>query len=127
MRVLIVDDDRTTAELTGECLTMEPGVSVQLAFDGAEALQSVVQFRPHTVLLDVQLPDASGVELAPRLKAACTGSALRIVIFSGSSDDPSPLPAGVDAWLSKPAHLDKLLDCIFCARERQCGVRDSSA
>ena len=115
MRVLIVDDDSTTAELTAECLMMDQSVLVRTAGNGATALRSVSEFEPDVILLDVELPDVSGLDLAPRLKLACRAHAPRIIIFSGSVQeaDPQNLPYGVDGWLTKPAHLDTLLDCIF--------------
>ncbi|WP_158685935.1 response regulator [Achromobacter spanius] len=115
MRVLIVDDDSTTAELTAECLMMDPGVSVRTTGDGAGALLAMAEFMPDVVLLDVELPDASGLDLAPKLKSFVPGRVPRIIIFSGSvqGSDPLHLPNGVDAWLTKPAHLSTLLDCIF--------------
>lgn len=117
MRILIVDDATISAELTAECLMMEPDVSVQIAGDGATALRTMAEFQPDAVLLDVDLPDASGLDLAPQLKAMNEGRLPRIIIFSGSVRQcaPSLLPAGVDAWLTKPAHLDELLACIFGA------------
>lgn len=101
VRVLIVDDDSVSAQLTAECLMMEPGVSVQIATDGASALRAVTEVVPDTILLDIDLPDASGLDLAPKLKAHCGGHALRIIIFSGSAPDLDAkfLPDGVEAWL----------------------------
>ena len=115
MRVLIVDDDSTTADLTAECLMMDESVSVLTAGDGATALRAAIEFKPDVILLDVELPDASGLELAPRLKVACRAHVPRVVIFSGSVPEahPDSLPFCVDAWLTKPAHLDTLLDTIF--------------
>lgn len=123
MRVLIVDDDSTTAELTAECLMMDPGISVRTAGDGATALRTMAEFKPDVVLLDVHLPDASGIELAPQLKAVHPDYVPRIVVFSGSvrGADCLPLPYAVDGWLAKPAKLDALLDCIF----RPTGVKRS--
>lgn len=115
MRILIVDDDSATAELTAECLMMDPNVAVRTVGDGASALRAVSEFAPDVILLDIQLPDVSGLELAPRLKVVCRECRPRVIIFSGSvpEADPNSLPAGVDAWLTKPAHLEQLLDCIF--------------
>lgn len=115
MRVLIVDDDTTTAELTAECLMLDPAVSVRIAGDGATALLTMAEFEAEAILLDVHLPDTTGLELAPHLKALRPGRAPRIIIFSGSASQAelSELPNGVDAWLSKPAHLDALLACIL--------------
>ncbi|MDH0092731.1 response regulator [Achromobacter mucicolens] len=117
-----MDDDSTTADLTAECLMMDQSVSVRTAGDGATALRTMNEFAPDVVLLDVELPDASGLELAPQLKNAGQGRT-RIIIFSGSvpKSDTAPLPYGVDVWLTKPAHLDELLDCIF----RPTGARKS--
>jgi DNA-binding response OmpR family regulator len=116
MRVLIVDDDSTTAELTAECLMMDQSVAVLTAGDGATALGTTAEFKPDVILLDVELPDVSGLDLAPQLKVACREHAPRIIIFSGSAQQANPqnLPHCVDAWLTKPAHLDDLLDCIIC-------------
>jgi len=118
MRILIVDDATVSAELTAECLMMEPGVSVQIAGDGATALRTMAEFQPDAVLLDVDLPDASGLDLAPQLKAMNEGRSPRIIIFSGSVRKSTLgfLPDGVDAWLTKPAHLDELLASLFCTR-----------
>ncbi|WP_313622882.1 response regulator [Achromobacter sp.] len=117
MPVLIVDDDRASAQLTAECLKMDSEVTVQIACDGAGALRTAREFAPDAVLLDVKLSDVSGLDLAAQLKAACPEIPARIIIFSGSLPDrePSLLPEGVDAWLIKPAHLSTLFKCIYAS------------
>lgn len=116
MRVLIVDDDSTTAELTAECLMLDPAVSARTAGDGATALRALTEFDPDVILLDLELPDESGLDLAPRFKRMNPRHAPRIILFTGSArGDPSFLPDSVDAWLAKPVNLDALLDCIFRA------------
>ena len=67
MRILIIDDDNLSAELTGECLMMDANVSVHIAADGASALKAIQSFVPDVILLDIHLPDISGIELAPQL------------------------------------------------------------
>ncbi|WP_434642662.1 response regulator transcription factor [Achromobacter piechaudii] len=113
MRVLIVDDDAATAELTAECLMMNRDIIVQIALDDGAALRATVDFAPDAILLDVQLAGTSGLDLAVDLKVLSRGRA-RIIVFSGtvSEYESGPLPPGVDAWLSKPAHLDELHACI---------------
>lgn len=115
MRILIVDDDTVSADLTAECLRMEPNVCVQIARDGVAALRMISEFGPDAVLLDIELPDASGLDLAPQLKALNPVTPARIIIFSGSVRESASgtLPTGVDAWLTKPAHLEDLLACFF--------------
>ncbi|HCQ48830.1 MAG TPA: hypothetical protein DIW53_19530 [Achromobacter sp.] len=113
MRVLIVDDDAATAELTAECLMMDSDITVQIAPDDEAALRATVDFAPDAILLDVQLAGTSGLDLAVDLKVLSRGRA-RVIVFSGtvSEYESGPLPPGVDAWLSKPAHLDELQACI---------------
>ncbi|MGN6454933.1 MAG: response regulator [Achromobacter mucicolens] len=113
MRVLIVDDDSTTAELTAECLMLDPGVSARTAGDGATALRALTDFDPDVILLDLELPDESGLDLAPRFKEMNPERAPRIIVFTGSvQGDARSLPNCIDAWLTKPVNLDTLLDCI---------------
>lgn len=113
MRVLIVDDDAATAELTAECLMLDDAVTVQIAANEDAARRAVADFSPDAILLDVELCGISGLDLAPDLKALSQGRA-RIIVFSGtvSAYESGPLPPGVDAWLSKPVHLDALQACI---------------
>jgi len=113
MRVLIVDDDSDTAELTAECLMVDGDVTVQIASNGDAALRAVAEFAPDTILLDVDLRDGCGLDLAIELKVLSRGRA-RIVIFSGTVPRSAvgSLPPGVDAWLAKPAHLEEILACI---------------
>lgn len=114
MRVLIVDDDSDTAELTAECLMIMSEVSVQIASTGAAALLAVAHCPPDTILLDVDLRGESGLDLAPELKKLCPGQEPRIIIFSGTvpRSNSGALPPGVDAWLAKPAHLEEIQACI---------------
>lgn len=114
MRILIIDDDTLSAELTGECLMMDADVSVQIASDGASALQAVPSFSPDVILLDVHLPDISGLELAGQLKVLSPTPDMRIIILSGSvhDDGMTNCPEGVSAWLEKPVHIDTLLEYV---------------
>ncbi|CAB3680851.1 response regulator [Achromobacter kerstersii] len=113
MRVLIVEDDSDTAELTAECLMLDSDATVQIASDGEAALRAVADFAPDAILLDVELRDGSGLDLAIELKVLSRGRA-RIVIFSGTvpRSDLGSLPPGIDGWLAKPAHLEEIQACI---------------
>ncbi|MGE8451501.1 MAG: response regulator transcription factor [Pseudomonadales bacterium] len=108
MRILLVDDDSSTAELIAECLTLEGGATVCIAGTGNEALRACLTFNPDTVLLDVELPDISGLELAPQITALCPDA--RVVVLSGlaSNHGMNNLPPCVDAYLVKPIDFDVL-------------------
>ena len=79
MRVLVVDDDFMVAKVHAGYVERVPGATVVgVAHRGAEALERAAQLRPDLVLLDVYLPDMSGIEVLRGLR-------------SGVADDPSVL------------------------------------
>ena len=67
VRVLIVDDEGPLADLLSMALRYE-GWQTATAGDGAEALRAAREFRPDAVILDVMLPDVSGLEVMRRLR-----------------------------------------------------------
>jgi DNA-binding NtrC family response regulator len=81
--VLIVDDDET---LRGQLATYlnSHGIRCLLAKDGAEALEAVAAQQPDAVLLDVRLPDISGLEVAARIGRVSPQP--KIILMSGYDD-----------------------------------------
>ena len=68
-RILVVDDDRANVELLTEILAKE-GHSIQSATDGETALHRIKAWKPQLMLLDVNLPGVSGLELIPKIRQA---------------------------------------------------------
>lgn len=113
-RVLIVDDDRDSAELA-ELVIAQAGHETQLAFSAREALDAMKAFAPNVVLMDIGLPDMSGFELLPLLRAAAAPVGCRIIALSGhpSSIAGEQSTGGeFDAWLQKPVDLGRLLEAV---------------
>ena len=114
LRVLIVDDDRTTAE-TLASLAFKWGHEVRRAYDGATGLALAAAFRPHAVLLDILMPDVSGIELAIQMRRQTRLKHCFIVAISGCADATHRsrcYAAGVDLFLTKPVspqHVQTLL------------------
>lgn len=79
-RVLIVDDDAALREQLSAYLTRQ-GIDCRFVADSAEALSVLAEHRPEVVLLDVQLPDMSGLALAAQVAALRPPP--RIVLMSG--------------------------------------------
>lgn len=70
MRILIVDDERLARERLRRMLALEPGIdAVRESADGIDALRQLAQFRPDALLLDVEMPELSGIDLAASLPA----------------------------------------------------------
>lgn len=70
MRILIVDDERPARERLRRMLAQEAGIdAIAEAADGIDALRLLPQFRPDALLLDVEMPELSGIDLAASLPA----------------------------------------------------------
>jgi len=102
--VLIVDDDPTLRLLVKATLQDEQLV-LEEAATGAQALLLVHQLDPDLVILDVSLPDISGLQVCRRLRANPLTRHVPVLMLSahGQPDDREQgLIAGADAYLSKP-------------------------
>jgi response regulator of citrate/malate metabolism len=104
IRVLIVDDDFMVARVHAGFVAAAEGYEVVgTAATGAAALAEVARLRPDLVLLDVYLPDMTGLEVLQRLRAA--GSSVDVVVISAARDVDSirgALRGGVLHYLVKP-------------------------
>jgi two-component system cell cycle response regulator DivK len=102
--VLVVDDNATNLELAVFALEVE-GYEVGTARDADEFRRVLAARRPDAVLMDVQLPGTSGLDLMREMKAA---PALRdipviaVTAYAMRGDEERMLAAGCDGYLSKP-------------------------
>jgi CheY-like chemotaxis protein len=112
--VLIVDDTPLNVKLL-EVLLEQAGYDVRSAADARETLAILASFRPRLILLDVQLPDMDGLELARRLRADPATRAISLVAVSSHAlpgDADKALAAGCDAYLTKPLDTRALPDLV---------------
>ena len=111
-RVLVVDDNRDAAETLHAGL-VHYGFEVELAFEPETALKLAKAFRPTIALLDIGMPEMSGYELAPRLRALVEPEGtLRLVAVTGfgqPADRERAIAAGFDRHLVKPVDLKTLM------------------
>jgi DNA-binding response OmpR family regulator len=104
-----VEDDPLQAESLAFILRQE-GYVVELASTGAEALAVArAQPAPDTVLLDVALPDLSGVEVARRLRAGSNVPIIMLTARRNEIDKITGLDAGADDYVTKPFSNGELL------------------
>jgi len=106
-KVLVVDDYVPNACAMGDLLTAE-GHSVQIAHNGPDALRLASDDIPDLVLLDVVMPDMSGVEVCRELKARSNTRLTPVVLVTGSQDRGhrlAGLEAGADDFLRKPIEI----------------------
>ncbi len=110
-KILIVDDDPHALRLLSYAFACE-GYEIVTATNGAEALATLSVQRPDLVLLDVMMPDMSGLEVCQRIRASRATARLPILMLSARgqvSDRVSGLKSGADDYVPKPADTDELL------------------
>ena len=113
LRVLVVDDDYMVARVHSAFVARTPGFEVVgTAHDGAGALAAVRQLQPDLVLLDVYLPDMTGLDVLQQLRGSDgPGSSVDVLLVTAASDVGSvtrALHGGVASYLIKPFHYDDL-------------------
>lgn len=100
-RVLVVEDDPTVSEVVASYLS-RAGHEVRTAATVAGAESAAAERVPEVVVLDVMLPDGTGLELCSRLRRD-TGCAVIVLSALGSADDRiAGLENGADDYVSKP-------------------------
>ncbi len=109
IRVLVVDDEPTLAEVLASVLRYE-GWEVQTAGDGSSAVRTAREFEPDAVILDIMLPDFDGLEVLRRIRA---GSPRVCVLFltarDAVEDRIAGITAGGDDYVTKPFSLEEVL------------------
>jgi DNA-binding response OmpR family regulator len=111
-RVLVVDDHTDTLEVVAMLLTLH-GYRVATASNGVNAMSAVPGFKPDLLLLDITLPDMSGVDVLRSLRGAgVTCPAIALTALAFDTDKKAYREAGFDAFCSKPADIDQLLHIV---------------
>lgn len=120
--VLNVNDDEATRYLYTKILR-RGGYEVVEAATGESALAMVHSARPDLVLLDVKLPDVSGLEVCRRIKADPTSSSILVVqtsaTFSSADRKVQGLDSGADAYLAQPMESVELLASVRALLRRR--------
>jgi DNA-binding response OmpR family regulator len=114
-RVLVVDDEPQVGPMLRDVLG-ELGYIVKVAVRGAEALKLVPVFEPDVVLLDLMMPEMSGVEVLARLRLDRPG--LRVIMLTANEDVEvarTTLRNGAFDYLRKPFAIDVLARVVAAA------------
>ena len=106
-RILVVEDNDLNRKLFCELLKAS-GFAVEPVADGRDALERARQFVPNLVIMDIQLPNVSGLELIERIKAdkdLRTTPVLAVTAYAGKGDEERIRDAGADGYLAKPVGI----------------------
>jgi two-component system, cell cycle response regulator DivK len=110
--VLIIDDDALNLKLFAMTLAGR-GYRVLLAMDARRGLDLAAQQRPDLIMMDIQLPDMSGLEATRALKQDADTSTIPVLITTAFLVDSEELRAsGCDAYLPKPFSGPQLLSVM---------------
>ena len=117
MRVLLVDDDATLRRALRIGLRAEDH-EVLIAADGRSALQALREDRPDVVVLDLGLPDLSGIEVLRQLREWSTIPVVVLSARAESTEKVQALDLGADDYVTKPFGMEELLARIRAAARR---------
>jgi len=117
-RILVVDDEAAITDLVGLALRYE-GFEVASAATGRAALAAAADFAPDLLVLDVMLPDFTGLDVCARLRSQ--GMRVPVVFLTArdaTEDKITGLTVGGDDYVTKPFSLDELVARIRAVLRR---------
>ena len=113
-RILIVEDHPLNRKLLHDLLEAHSYEILETG-DGLEALNLARRFRPDLILMDLQLPDVSGLEVTRWLRrepGMTTTPIIAVTAFAMREDERLALASGCDAYLAKPISIVRVLDTV---------------
>jgi CheY-like chemotaxis protein len=131
LRVLIVDDDQPSADTMSKLVGIW-GHDVRRAYDGTSGLAQAAAFCPDVLLLDIIMPDISGIDMAQTIRRQSRLKDCFIIAVSGHTDNDNtkqiqPQDAGIDLFLIKPIELSNLQTLLTRVSEYRFGTRGHTA
>lgn len=114
-RILIVDDEQDIVEVLEKILEDEAKYEVEVAKGGFAAGVIAEKFRPHVILLDLNLSDIDGKEVAKQVKNNADLQLTKVIAMSGKlmeEEAKGMLAQGFDGFLKKPFHVKQVIEAI---------------
>lgn len=120
IRVVLADDHQVVRHGIQQFLASAGIDVVAEAEDGAQALQLIEQHQPSVAVLDIQMSEYSGIEVARRVRAH--GWPVGLLILTAFDDDPfilAALEAGVNGFVLKTADMEEIIAAVRAVNEGQ--------
>ena len=109
INVLVVDDEAVLAEMVSMALRYE-GWDISTALDGASALAAARATRPDAVVLDIMLPDMSGLDVLRKLREQVPNLPVLLLTAKDAVEDRiAGLSAGGDDYVTKPFSIEEVV------------------
>jgi DNA-binding NtrC family response regulator len=110
--LLVVDDDRTIVRIFQRCFEAS-NIAVYAAASGAEALKVAREMQPDVVVLDMVLPDQSGLSTYDEIRQVCPGLPIIFITAAGSSDATiESIQRGAMDYLRKPLDMARIREVV---------------
>ena len=113
-KVMIIEDEPDAAELFGEMMRIN-GFHVIKMFSSTPALAIIAQEKPDVILLDIMMPDISGLEVLRFMRREPELAKIPVIVVSAKSmpsDIKSGLEAGASMYLTKPVGFQDLKQAV---------------
>jgi len=124
-RILVIDDDLKVAEYH-QLILQEAGMLVKIMPIAEQLLETIIEFKPDLVLVDMYLPTCNGYELAQMIRQIPAYLSLPILYLSSETDAKkqfSALRVGADGFLTKPIEPNRLISEVLLRTERMSAIR----
>ena len=113
-KILIVEDNELNLKLFCDLLRVH-GFEVEPVKDGREALDRARAFEPDVIIMDIQMPHVSGLELIEQIKAEeelAHVPILAVTAYAAKGDEERIRDAGAEGYVSKPISVAKFVDAV---------------
>ena len=118
--VLVVEDDELNAKLFHDLLEAH-GYNILQTKDGMDALRLAREHKPDFILMDIQLPEVSGLEVTKWIKEDDELKSIPVIAvtaFAMKGDEEKAREAGCDAYISKPISVTNFLEFFTGKNEK---------
>ncbi len=118
IRVVLADDHQVVRHGIQRFLASAGIDVVAEAENGEQALRQIEQHQPDVAVLDIQMPEYSGIEVARRVRAR--GWPVGLLILTAFDDDPfivAALEAGVNGFVLKTADMEEIIEAVRAVNE----------
>jgi two-component system cell cycle response regulator DivK len=119
-RILVVEDNDLNRKLFCDVLKSQ-GFAAEPVADGRDALDTARSFVPNLIIMDIQLPNISGLDLIEAAKAdkvLRTIPVLAVTAYAGKGDEERIRDAGADNYLAKPVSIGPFMAAVRGLIER---------
>jgi len=121
--IIVVEDEPDTAEMFAEMMRIA-GYRVLHSYSGAQALNMITREKPAAVLLDLMMPDVSGIEVLKFMRRDPRLADIPVIVVSAKilpEDVKMGIEAGATVYLTKPVAFKDLKQAV----ERWTGLQDA--